>query len=318
MFIKYFHKILIILFFFSTFLFAYYNQEFENKDELDYYYEIGLIDDDEYREYEEVFDYLNEDLKENSDDKKLSYKGKIYFFSELTDYREKTNDILSGIRLEKLFSVKTKKNLLDINLSGLFLNKNRLYKSYNSDEKIFVDENYKKVNSLDKIFLDLSFADYKILVGDYRARFGMGLTFSKSNSLKDGFYGDISMPHRVIFRTKNDTIKREMIDNNYLHGIGFSKKIKDFEFFYLFSEQKNPLSDIKVLDLEEKNKLKSVNSLDNEKINLLATNYNFLNFFKSSIIYFEAKNDYFSEILPSKKVEGLGGYFSLNFNNFFL
>lgn len=309
---------LLIFFLASSFLFSYYNQEFDSKDELDYYYELGLIDDDEYREYEEIFDYLDENKDEEKEAFDKNLYGNIKFFSELTDYREKTNDILSGIRLEKSFAIEKNKNkFLNLNLGTLILNKNKLYKNYNSDEKIFTDENYKKINSLDKFFLDLSFSNYKILVGDYRARFGMGLTFSKSNSLKEGFYGDTSMPHRLTFRTRNNEIKREMIDNNYLHGVSISKKYKDFEFFYIFSEEKNPLNDINVLDLEGNKKAKSVNSLDNEKINLLAINYNFLNFLKSSVIWFEAKNNYYFDVLSSKNTDALGGYFLLNFNNFF-
>ena len=62
---KNFYVFLFIFFISIQNISAYHVYEFEYQDELDYYYEIGLIDEDEYDEFSLKFDYISNEEENN-------------------------------------------------------------------------------------------------------------------------------------------------------------------------------------------------------------------------------------------------------------
>ncbi|MDR0676952.1 MAG: hypothetical protein LBF97_07960, partial [Elusimicrobiota bacterium] len=189
----------------SDILFAYYDFDFQNQDELDYYYEIGLIDANEYEEYSLLFDYFPEtedelekeitDKIEIKKDKKSIKKNFIqrYNFSyEITDYKEKSDDYLSIFKLENEFFLFKDDYKKSLKFGVLGLNKNFISNTFVENEKKFYNSDSYKKNEMEKVYIDLNLQDTHIIIGDFKARFGMGLTFSKTNSKKEGLSQDLS------------------------------------------------------------------------------------------------------------------------------
>jgi hypothetical protein len=302
-------------------IYKYYNLEFTDTGELEDFYKLGLISENEYREFIPILKYFDKRYSKN----KIVFDNKINFFTEITDYEEKTDDLLTGIKIENTIKIsendilKKSKNLKNseiCNFGALVLNKNEIFRHFNEAEQNFYNYDFEKKNELEKIYFDFDMKKTRVIIGDFKARFGMGLTFAKTNSINDGFSGDLSMPYRRTFEYNNEK-KKELIDNNYLHGIGFYQKIKNFEVFYIFSDSKNPLDDVSVINFQNQGKTQPINELDNEKINAVYLGYNFLNFFKAGGVYYKSENDFFSKLNSYKKSEGKGFFLELNSNNFF-
>ena len=108
---------------------------------------------------------------------------------------------------------------------------------------------------MEKFYFCYTENDIKIIFGNFKTRFGMGLTFAKTNSLNSGIIGMRQTFHQ------NNTTKKTFIDNNFLKGFDTHIKIKDFEIFYILSYRKNPIYDISIIVFENKKSKKTINKL---------------------------------------------------------
>ena len=304
---------------FSVFLYSYYDLNFSSQDELDYYYETGQIDKSVYDQYSDNFNFSenSENTEAGTDTEKPEYKKvekskkfRLKTGVELDDYKEKTNDISSYLRMEY------KSKNWDFGVLGI--DRNKVVRNFSAEENFFVESKVEKQLRLEKFYAAYSNSKIvdKLIVGDFKARFAMGLTFSRTNLTKDGLFGDLEQPFKRTFDYQNGS-KKEAIDNTYLHGIGLHEKIKNFEVYYLHSNLKNPLDNISVRNFDNQIEKKTVNGLDDETIQAGYIGYNFLNFAKIGGIFYNLQNEYFNHILANKNQSGKGLYFELNSNNFF-
>ncbi len=337
-------SVLFFIFYFFTFVavvFAYYDFDFTSADELNYFYESGLIDQATYEEYLTTFEYFEEEFK---DGEKLGEKQKldVKFITELDDYKEKNSDFTNYLKL--------KYNVKNFEFGGLGIYRNVFERNYDEAQHFFATEKLDKKLDLEKFYIKYSaissskksvkttqkpqnknvlnnpeksedfvksktFVD-EVWLGNFQARFGMGLTFGLSNKLKEGFSEDLNLPFRRNIPYEKTT-KKEFINNNFLMGVGIYKIFKNFEFYYAYSSSENPLDAIQVKNIGGEIKKQTVNSFDHEEIQAASIVYNFINFFKVGGVYYSAKNEYFHDLFSTKNYEGKGLFFDLNSNNFF-
>jgi hypothetical protein len=296
---------------FSVFLFSYYDLDFASQDELDYYYTTGVIDKNIYAQYLNNFEYFEPDAEtEKVETKKETKKFKLKIGSKLNDYQNKTKDINNYLKFNYL------NNFFDIGISGIDDNKST--QNFNKQDNLFVNERINKQLTLDKFYIGYTNPKTidNIIIGNFRANLGMGLTFSKTNTTKEGLSGDLELPYQRAYTYANST-KKIAIANNYLQGLGLYEKIKNLEIYFIYSTTANRIDNLSVKNSNNEIEQKTINNLDYETIKAGYLGYNFLNVIRIGGIFYESKNEYFENICKNKTQAGKGLYFELNSNNFF-
>ena len=228
-----------ILLYFTNiaFLKGYYDYAFENEDELDYALESGSISYEIYNDLKNELEFIDEENPETEKPQKkfnLNMKNVI----EPENYFNKSDSLIGFSKLDINFND-------NLHSGILFLNKNKLNSHYDSQQNIFIYDNLERTNSIEKFFVSSKIKNTNIFIGNFRAKFGMGLTFAKTNSMKNDIYSDINLPlsRSVIFRNQ---YYKNYIPNNFLKGIALEQEmLKNFKLSLIYSDSKNPLDDIK-------------------------------------------------------------------------
>ncbi|MCP4481378.1 MAG: hypothetical protein GY817_00930 [bacterium] len=291
-------------------LFSYYNYYFESQEELDYAYESGDILYDIYQDMKDEFKFLRDMNMPSSpiSAKELYFKlrGKVVIKSE--DYIEKNNDIIAYLKTRIQFA------RFEVGLLGM--HKNDLKTHYNARIKKIIYDDVKKESRLEKYYFQYTAKNTKIIAGNFKAHFGLGLTLSRSNSRKNSLVGETNLPGKRSFIYKN-TIYKNYLSNLFLYGFGLEQKYHNFKLQTFYSDLKNPLDNIDVLGFDGKPKEVTVAALDHERLWGNCLEYNYLDIIRVGAIYYQLKNDYLFDIEQSFTKEQVGIYLKVLLNQFY-
>jgi hypothetical protein len=284
--------VFLCLFLFISYSYAdYYDYDFYTEDEIEDAYLDGSIDDVSYEEYLDYFYFTNqnetdyeitdEDIVPSKKNLKLIIKPNYY----LEHGSSKFKDISQFIKFNWL----NLENYYDFGFvagRGDRIN-NYSYDKYNQTAGI---NNFNTNLYLYKIYAGYKNKNKKIIIGDYRARFGMGLTFGQGINYGDAFYYDMKLPYTRTYKMYMSEDKNiykyntMFIDNRNLRGLGLEYDFLNIKLRNFYSDVNPSLDSVLVKNYNTNiNSRISLNNGYRSKIYGANLEYNFSNSLDNNI-----------------------------------